>query len=207
MKHRSSEPLVLLGLAAIAVAVSAIGPSDRLTWLLEVVPVLIGAPALIATTRVFPLTALLYRLLFLHALVLILGGHYTYAQVPLGFWVQDLLDLARNPYDRLGHFAQGFVPAILAREILLRRSPLVPGKWLFFLVACVCLAFSAFYELIEWWVAAAGGGAAEDFLGTQGDQWDTQWDMFTALIGALAAQLLLAAGHDRALARLLRSPP
>jgi putative membrane protein len=169
--------------------------------------VLIGAPVLIATYRAFPLTLLLYRLLFLHALILVIGGHYTYAQVPLGFWLQDLFDFSRNHYDRIGHLAQGFVPAILAREILLRRSPLVPGKWLFFLVTTVCLAFSALYEMIEWWAAVLGGAQAEHFLATQGDQWDTQWDMFLALIGALAAQLLLASRHDRELAGLAGKGP
>ncbi len=202
MTQPRTEPLVLLALAALALGVSAIGPTDRLTWLLEVFPVLLGAPLLVATWRVFPLTPLLYRLLLAHALILILGGHYTYAEVPLGFWLQDLLDLARNPYDRIGHLAQGFIPAILAREILLRRSPLAAGKWLFFLVVAVCLAFSAFYEMIEWWAALLGGGAADDFLGTQGDPWDTQWDMFLALTGAVAAQLLLARAHDRALDRI-----
>jgi putative membrane protein len=133
-----------------------------------------------------------------------LGGHYTYARVPLGFWIQDAFGMARNPYDRIGHLAQGFVPAILAREILLRRTPLQRGGWLFFLVASVCLAFSAFYEFTEWWSAVIGGSAATDFLGTQGDPWDTQWDMFCALIGALTAELLLARWHDRQLAQLPR---
>ncbi len=205
MTLKRTEPLVLLALAAIALAVSGIGPTDRLTWVLEVSPVLIGVPILIASYRVFPLTPLLYRLLLLHALILILGGHYTYAQVPLGFWLQDLFELSRNHYDRIGHLAQGFVPAILAREILLRRSPLVPGKWLFFLVASVGLAFSALYEMFEWWAAVLGGAAAEHFLATQGDPWDTQWDMFLALVGALAAQLLLAASHDRELAALTKA--
>ncbi len=204
---KRTEPLVLLALAALALAASSVGPTDRLTWWLEVSPVLIGAPILIATYRGFPLTPLLYRLLFLHALILILGGHYTYAQVPLGFWLQDLFDFSRNHYDRIGHLAQGFVPAILAREILLRRSPLGPGKWLFFLVTTVCLAFSAFYEMLEWWAAVLGGAQAEHFLATQGDQWDTQWDMFLALVGALAAQLLLASSHDRALAALIGERP
>lgn len=202
MDRTDREPLLLLAAAAAALVVSGVGPYDRLTWLLEVAPILIGAPVLVATYRRFRLTPLVYRLLFLHALILMLGGHYTYARVPPGFWVQDLLDLARNPYDRLGHLAQGFVPAILARELLLRRTPLRPGGWLFFLVTSVCLAFSAFYELTEWWAAVAGGSAATDFLGTQGDVWDTQWDMFTALLGAVAAQLLLARRHDRELARL-----
>ena len=196
------EPLTLLVIATASLTISGIHPHDQATWLLEVLPVLIGAPILIVTYRRFPLTPLLYRLLLIHALILILGGHYTYARVPLGFWVQDLFDLSRNHYGRLGHFAQGFIPAILAREILLRRTSLIAGKWLFFLVVCVCLALSAFYELIEWWAAMAGGEAADAFLGTQGDVWDTQWDMFVALIGSITAQLLLARGHDRHLAQL-----
>jgi len=196
------EPVILLALVGVALVASGIAPYERLTWWLEVAPVLIGAPILIATRRRFPLTPLLYRLLFAHALILILGGHYTYARVPLGDWVRDVLDLARNPYDRLGHLAQGFVPAILAREILLRRSPLVRGGWLTLTVTSICLAFSAFYELTEWWAAVLLGGSAESFLGTQGDVWDTQWDMFLALCGALLAQTLLARLHDRQLARL-----
>ncbi len=145
---------------------------------------------------------LLYALLFVHGLILILGGHYTYAMVPLGEWMREAFGFARNHYDRIGHFAQGFVPAILAREILLRTSPLRPGKWLFTIVVAICLAFSAFYELIEWWTALIGGHGAEAFLGTQGDIWDTQNDMFQALLGAITAQLLLARVHDRQLARL-----
>lgn len=198
------EPLLLLVLASGALIVSGINAYDRLTWLLEVLPVIIGLPLLAATWKHFPLTPLVYRLLLLHALILMLGGHYTYARVPLGHWVQGLLGLERNPYDRIGHLAQGFVPALLVREILLRRSPLRPGRWLFFLVLCVCLAISAFYELIEWWIALAEGSAATAFLGTQGDIWDTQWDMFCALLGALAALMLLRRLHDRALARLAR---
>jgi len=196
------EPLVLLGAMGAALAVSAVQPHDRFTWFLEVAPILIGVPVLVATHRRFPLTLLVYRLLFVHALILMLGGHYTYAEVPLGFWVQGALGLARNHYDRLGHLAQGFVPAIVAREILLRRSPLRPGKWLFFLVACVCLAISACYEFVEWWTALLTGDSATAFLGTQGDPWDTQWDMFLALVGALTAQLTLARVHDRHLERL-----
>jgi len=196
------EPRVLLVVGAIALAVSGVAPHDRLTWLLEVAPILIAVPVLIATARRFPLTPLAYRLIFLHALILMLGGHYTYAEVPLGDWVADALGLARNPYDRLGHLAQGFVPAIVVREILIRRSPLRPGKWLAFLVVCVCLAISAAYELVEWWSALLGGESADAFLGTQGDQWDTQWDMFTALVGAVAALALLGRLHDRQIARL-----
>jgi putative membrane protein len=198
----SRELATLLGLTALALVVSGIAPTDRATWWLEVAPVLIAAPALIATFARFPLTPLLYRLIFLHALVLILGGHYTYAEVPLGFWAQDAFELSRNHYDRLGHFMQGFVPAILARELLLRLTPLERGGWLFYLVLAACLSFSAFYELIEWWAALAAGGAADAFLATQGDVWDTQWDMFIALCGALAAQLTLSAMHDRELAEI-----
>jgi putative membrane protein len=149
MHYSKYEPLLLLAIAIAGLLISGIHPHDQATWLLEVFPVLIGAPILVVTYRRFPLTPLLYRLLLIHALILILGGHYTYARVPLGFWVQDLFDLSRNHYDRLGHFAQGFIPAILAREILLRRTSLIAGKWLFFLVVCVCLAFSAFLGYVS----------------------------------------------------------
>jgi putative membrane protein len=203
---QAREPLVLAAIAVIALALSGINPYDRLTWVMEVLPVLIAIPLLIGTYEQFPLTPLLYRLILLHAMILMLGGHYTYARVPLGFWVQDLFHLARNHYDRLGHLAQGFFPAMIAREILIRTSPLKPGAWLFFVVVCVCLAISAFYELIEWWSALIYGEAATDFLGTQGDTWDTQWDMFLALVGAVAAQLTLARTHDRDLRRLLAEP-
>jgi putative membrane protein len=197
------EPLTLLAAIAAILVYSGLDPvADRLTWLLETLPVMLGLVILPLTYRRFPLTPLLYRLLALHAVILIVGGHYTYAEVPLGNWLRDALDLSRNHYDRVGHLAQGFVPAILAREILLRLTPLRTGGWLFFIVACICLAFSAFYEMIEWWTALISGDAAEAFLGTQGDHWDTQWDMFLALIGALSSQLLLARRHDRELAAL-----
>ena len=196
------EPLVLLLIAAAGVVVSGIGAYEQGTWLLEVAPALIAAPILIATHRRFPLTPLVYRLLCLHALILCLGGHYTYARVPLGFWMQEAFHLARNHYDRIGHFAQGFVPALVAREVLLRTSPLRRGKWLFFIVCCIGLAGSAFYELIEWWAALIGGDSAAAFIGTQGDQWDTQSDMLMALIGAVLAQLTLAGVQDRQLARM-----
>ena len=202
MNIKRKEPQILLTLVAAALIVSRIGPYDPITWFLEIVPILIIAPILIVTYRKFPLTSLLYRLLFVHALILILGGHYTYARVPVGYWFQDLLDLSRNHYDRLGHLAQGFVPAILVREILLRRSPLLRGKWLFFLTVSVCLAFSAFYEFTEWWAAVAGGEGAENSLGTQGDVWDTQWDMFLAFVGAITSQLILSKVHDRQLEKL-----
>jgi putative membrane protein len=187
----------------IALVWSGIEPRDRLTWFLEVAPVLIALPLLLATRRAFPFTPLAYTLMALHASILVVGGHYTYAEMPLFDWLRDAFDLSRNHYDRLGHVAQGFVPAIVAREILLRRSPLRPGKWLFFLVTSVCLAISAFYEMIEWWVAIGSGDEAVAFLATQGDVWDTQWDMFLALLGALSSQLLLRRRHDQQLARLL----
>ena len=200
------EPSVLLGVGLALLAWSGLRPHDYFTWFLETAPIFIGVPILLWTRRRFPLTPLAYRLIFVHALILMVGGHYTYAEVPLGYWVKDALSLARNHYDRLGHFVQGFVPPILAREILLRKTPLRPGRWLFFLVTCVCLAISACYEFVEWWTAVASGEAATAFLGTQGDPWDTQWDMFIALIGAVTAQLLLARAHDRQRAALESTP-
>ncbi len=195
-------PAGLLILTLVALAASAIRPYDWLTWALETAPVWIAIPLLFLTWRRFPLTSLLYVLIFVHALVLILGSHYTYARVPVGFWVQDLFDLQRNHYDRLGHIAQGFVPAILVREILLRNRVVERGGWLILIVTSICLAFSALYELIEWWAALLAGDGATEFLATQGDVWDTQWDMFLALCGALTSQLLLARWHDRQLAKL-----
>jgi putative membrane protein len=195
-------PVVLL-LVVLAVLVwSGVAPHDRFTWVLEVAPVLIGVPILLTTARRFPLTPLLYTLLAVHACILMVGGKYTYAEVPVGFWVSEWFGLARNHYDRLGHFAQGFVPAILAREVLIRTSPLRGSRWLPFVVVAFCLAFSACYELIEWWTAVATGDSATAFLGTQGDVWDTQWDMFLALIGAVTALLTLSRTHDRQLAAL-----
>jgi putative membrane protein len=196
------EKTILLIIGAVLMTISGISPYDRATWWMEVAPILIAVPILLATGKRFPLTALAYRLIFIHALILMVGGHYTYARVPLGYWVQNLFDLSRNHYDRLGHLAQGFVPAIIVREILLRTSPLRPGKWLFFLVTSVCLAISACYEFVEWWASLLGGEAATDFLGTQEDPWDTQWDMFLAFVGAMAAQLLLSRRHDRELRAL-----
>lgn len=196
------EPLALLIVGAVLLVVSGIGPHDRVTWVLEVGPILIAVPILLLTARRFPLTPLAYRLIFVHALILMLGGHYTYAEVPLGFWMERVFGFARNHYDRIGHLAQGFVPAIVVREILIRRSPLRSGKWLTFLALGVCLAISALYELVEWWAALLGGEDADAFLGTQGDQWDTQWDMFLALLGAASALLLLSRPHDRQITRL-----
>lgn len=187
---------------------SAVRPHDFFTWFLEVVPVLIGVPIMWATQRRFPLSTLLLVLVWLHCVVLIVGGHYTYARVPMGEWWMQWFGWTRNNYDKLGHFAQGFVPAILAREILLRASPLGnrgdgrPSRWTAFLVVAVCLGFSALYELIEWLTAVASGAAADDFLGTQGDAWDTQSDMACALIGALVALTLLSGVHDRSMARV-----
>ncbi len=201
MRATDREPLVLLLLSVVALMISGIGPYDRTTWWLEVAPVIIAAPILIGTYRRFPLTPLVYRLIFLHGLILMLGGHYTYARVPLGFWLQDAFDFARNHYDRIGHIAQGFVPAMVGREVLIRTTPVRRGAWLFVFVTSMCLAFSAFYEMIEWWAAVIGGEGAQEFLGTQGDVWDTQWDMFLALCGAIVAQVVLGGVHRRQLAR------
>jgi putative membrane protein len=191
-----------LSLGVIAVFIwSGAAPKDRFTWAMEVFPVVIGLPLLFWKRSVFPLTKLLYALLALHAIILCVGGRYTYAEVPFGFWMQSTFHFARNHYDRIGHFAQGFVPAILAREILLRKKA-VKKEWLFYLVCSVCLAFSAFYELIEWWTAVLTGDAGTAFLGTQGDVWDTQWDMFWALAGAVTSLFAWSRIHDRQPAEL-----
>ena len=203
MKDSTRAFWMMVAVAAGAVVVSGVGPKDRPTWWMEVTPVLVALPILLVTRRRFPLTPLLYGLVAVHACVLSLGGHYTYAEVPLGFWVRDALGLARNHYDRLGHLMQGFVPALVAREVLLRTSPLRPGRWLFTLVTAVALAISAIYEFAEWWAAVLLGQGADAFLGTQGDPWDTQWDMFLAFLGAMLAQALLARVQDRQLARLV----
>lgn len=190
---------LLMGALVIALAVSVVKPYDLATWWLEVLPVFIALPLLFVARARFPLTPLLLALIFVHALVLIVGGHYTYARVPAGFWVQDLMGFERNHYDRLGHFLQGFEPALLAREILLRRQAVRRGGWLVLFVMSIAMAFSACYELIEWGVALVSAEAADSFLGTQGDVWDTQWDMFMCLVGAGSALLLLAPWHDRQL--------
>lgn len=202
MAHEEIEYRILSGAALAALVLSATGPSDPVTWFLEAVPVMIGIPLLIVTRHGFPLTPLLMRLLAFHAAVLLLGAYYTYAEVPLGAWAAEMFDLSRNHYDRFAHLIQGAVPAILTREILLRKTPLRPGGWLFVLVTCVCLAFSAFYEMIEWWSALIGGQSADAFLGAQGDIWDSHWDMLLALVGAIVAQLTFSRAHDRALAQL-----
>jgi putative membrane protein len=176
---------------------SGLHPYDRTTWLLEVAPILIVLPVLIATYRRFPLTAMLYACIFIHALILIAGGHYTYARVPLGYWMQDMLSLTRNPYDKIGHFAQGFVPFLVAREIFLRGGYVTGRSMTGFLAVAVVMLVSSSYELIEWWSALALGQGADEFLGTQGDPWDTQSDMFFALIGAITAWLALTSLQDR----------
>jgi putative membrane protein len=192
---------LLTALWAAGLVASGIAPYDRLTWLMEVLPAVIAWPILFATRRNFHLTDLTLALITLHGLILMLGGAYTYARVPFGFWLQDLFDLDRNPYDRIGHFAQGFVPAIIARELLIRVFRIERPRLTVFLVVSICLAISAIYELIEWMAALAMGEGADEFLGTQGDEWDTQSDMALALVGALAATLLYR-WQDRQIATL-----
>jgi putative membrane protein len=195
---------VLYGLVVVLLAWSGIRPYDRVTWMLEVAPVVIAFPLLWWTRRTFPLTTLLYVLIAIHAAILIVGGAYSYARVPIGFTVQEWFGLSRNPYDKLGHFAQGFIPAMIAREIFVRRRVINGRGWLVFVIVCVVLAVSASYELIEWAAAVALGQGADEFLGTQGDVWDTQSDMFMALLGAIGALLSLSSLHDRQLAEVDR---
>ena len=197
------ERWFLVAATVAALVVSGVIASDRLTWLLETIWAMVGLAMIAWYWGRFPLTRLLCWLLVLHALVLIHGGTYTYALTPGGFWLQELLGTARNPWDRLGHLMQGFVPAILARELFLRRSPLRRGGWLNYMVLAACLSFSAFFELIEWWAALIYGADADAFLATQGDQWDTQWDMFLCLCGAIASLLLLSRWHDRQLGAVI----
>ncbi len=191
---------------ALGLVLSGWSPHDRFTWFAEVVPALIALPILWATAKPFPFSRLAYRLILLHGLILMLGAAYTYARVPAGYWVQEWFSLSRNPYDKVGHFAQGFVPAIVARELLIRWFRQSRGWLLDFLIVSICLAISAFYELIEWWTALAVGQGATAFLGTQGDPWDTQSDMLWALAGALLAVFLLARAHDRSMVRLSARP-
>jgi putative membrane protein len=204
-----SRSALLAAAAAVLIlilAASGVRPYDRLTWFLEVLPVLIVLPVLFWTRRSYPLTPLLYTLIFLHALILIAGGHWTYARVPLGFRLEELFALHRNPYDKIGHFAQGFVPAIAAREILIRGGYVRGRKMLAFVVLSIVMAISASYELFEWGSALALGKGADDFLGTQGDPWDTQSDMFFALVGGSLALLSLSRVHDRAIGALPENP-
>ena len=202
MARRDGLKAVLATIIIAALVVSGLAPHDRATWLMEVAPVLIALPLMIASRRSYPLTTLLYVLIAAHALVLIVGGFWTYARVPFGFWLQDLLDTGRNPYDKIGHFMQGFVPALVAREILLRGAHVSGRKMTAFLCICVAMAISASYELIEWAAALLMGQGADEFLGTQGDVWDTQSDMFMALIGSSTAIATLSGWHDRQLAAL-----
>lgn len=203
MDSRNALNATLAAIVIAALVVSGIAPFDRATWIMEVAPVLIALPLMIATRQSYPLTTLLTVLIAAHALVLIGGGAYTYARVPLGFWLQDLLGTVRNPYDKIGHLLQGFVPAMVAREILIRGGYVVGRRMTGFLCICIAMAISASYELIEWAAALAMGQGADEFLGTQGDQWDTQSDMFMALIGASTAMALLSGWHDRQLKRLI----
>lgn len=203
---KQTNLLIPLGILPGAVFTwSAIHPHDYFTWFLEIFPILIALPVLAISFKKFPLSILLYVLIALHAMILMVGGHYTYAEVPMFNWLRDALDLSRNYYDRVGHFMQGFVPAMVAREILIRKKVVMQPAWLFFLVCCICLSISACYEFIEWWVAVATGEAAEAFLGTQGDVWDTQWDMLLALLGAMIAQLTLAKWHNQQLRKFGQS--
>ena len=178
---------------------SAIGPRDRFTWYLEVMPGVIGVAVVVAVYRRFRMTDLSYLAIAIPTVLLFIGGHYTYSEVPWFNWLRDEFHLSRNHYDRVGHFAQGFFPAIFVRELLLRTSPLRPGKWLFFLVTCLCLSIAAVYELAEWAVAILSGGKSTAFLGTQGDEWDAQWDMALALGGAIVSLLVFSRLHDRQL--------
>ena len=184
---------------------SAIEPADRLTWWMEVIPAIVGFIVLIMTRKHFPLTELVYFLILIHAIILMVGGHYTYAEVPLGDWLRDLVGGGRNNYDKLGHLAQGFIPVMIAREIMIRNMVVAVKGWLTFLLLSVVLAFSAFYELIEWWAALVSSEAAESFLGTQGYIWDTQSDMLWALCGAILALLSLSKLHDRQISALTKS--
>jgi putative membrane protein len=203
MKDPRERPLLAaLGALAVLLAYSGLHPYDRFTWLLEVLPILVIVPILVATHRRFPLTTLLYALVFVHAVILMVGGAYTYARVPLGFWMQRAFGFVRNDYDKIGHFAQGFVPAIAAREVLLRGDHVRGRKMLVFVVLSIVMFISASYELFEWGSAVAFGQNADDFLGTQGDPWDTQSDMLFALIGGTCAVALLSRVHDRQMAKL-----
>lgn len=192
---------------AIVLVWSGIEPKDTVTWMLEVAPAVVGAAILLVTRKRFPLTRLTYALILIHCVILMVGGHYTYAEVPVGEWFRDLFDPPRNNYDKLGHLAQGFIPAIITREVVIRLNVFNSAAWRNFFIVCFCLAVSAFYELIEWWVALMSDEAADAFLGTQGYVWDTQSDMFVALVGAILALVLLGRVHDRQLAELAEQEP
>jgi putative membrane protein len=197
----ANEPFLLLMTGSLLLVITAIHPHDYVTWWMETAPIFIAVPIFVATYKKYTLSPLVYRLLFVHALILMVGGHYTYAEVPLGYWMEHWFGFVRNDYDKIGHFAQGFVPALLFRELLLRSSPLRRGKLLFTLVSACCLAVSASYELIEWAAAITMGQGADAFLGTQGDPWDTQTDMLMALIGAILAQLIMGRIQDGQLSK------
>lgn len=207
MTHATRNQWLLMVALVVALLVSLVNVYDGETWVLETVPVMIALPLLFFSRQRFPLTPLLLSLIFIHSLVLIIGGHYTYARVPAGFWAEDWFGFSRNHYDRVGHFLQGFEPAVLAREILLRKQVVRRGGWLVLFVLSVTMAFSALYELIEWLVALTSAEAADSFLGTQGDVWDTQWDMFMCLVGSSSALLVLSRWHDRQMAQLAGSTP
>lgn len=203
--RRTKSLIVAAALLFILLILSGLNPYDRATWILEVFPIIIAFPIVWLSYRRYPLTNLLYLSIFFHAVVLMIGGAYTYARVPFGFEIAELFDLSRNPYDKIGHFAQGFVPALIAREILIRGQHINGQKMLAFIIVCIVLAISASYELIEWAAALIMGQGADEFLGTQGDQWDTQSDMFFALIGAITALLLCAKTHDQQLKNLVEA--
>ena len=207
IKNRTQFLTILCVILFLVFVWSAIRPRDVFTWFLEVLPIFIALPILFFSYKKFPLSNLVYVLILIHAIILMVGAHYTYALVPINElplfnWLRDHFELSRNYYDRIGHFAQGFVPAMVAREILLRKNIVKGDKWLFFIVCAICLAISACYEFIEWWVALASGQGAEAFLGTQGDVWDTQWDMFLALVGAIMAQIFCKNWHNRSMRAL-----
>lgn len=202
-RARKSLELTWVAVFAIVLVWSGVEPKDTMTWILEVAPAIVGAAVLLATYKRFPLTRLVYVLILIHCVILMIGGHYTYAEVPVGDWLRDLFDSPRNNYDKLGHLAQGFIPAIITREVVIRLNVFNSAGWRNFFIVCFCLAVSAFYEMIEWWVALTSDEAADAFLGTQGYVWDTQSDMFLALIGAVLALVLLGRVHDRQLAEYL----
>lgn len=202
LKHQVHYLMALLIAMFLVLIWSVFYPHNIFVWSLEVAPIFIALPILVFTYPKFPLSNLLYLLILIHAVILMVGGHYTYAEVPMFNWLRDEFDLSRNYYDRVGHFAQGFVPAMVAREVLIRNQVVSSRRWLFFIVGCICLSISACYEFVEWWVAVASGTDADSFLATQGDIWDTQWDMFIALIGAITAQLSLSKIHDISMHKL-----